>query len=140
MLIREDSKADRVKQNNGAGGSQPTLLRKYVERAFEQAAPPAGTPVGKLRRTTYQLDQSFLQGPGRALADDFAAPALFGGLSEGVARELRQEPYFFLGARGSGIGFHRHGETRVIPDCHFSVQLNHFIPSFLSYSVAVFLK
>jgi hypothetical protein len=29
---------------------------------------------------------------------------------------------------------------RVISDCHLSVQLNHFIPGFLSYSVAVFLK
>ena len=29
---------------------------------------------------------------------------------------------------------------RVIPECHFSVQLNHFIPGFPSYSVAVFLK
>jgi hypothetical protein len=25
-------------------------------------------------------------------------------------------------------------------DCHFSVQLNHFVPDFLSYSVAGFLK
>ena len=32
------------------------------------------------------------------------------------------------------------GEARVISDCHFSVQLNHFIPGFLSYSVPVFLK
>jgi hypothetical protein len=32
------------------------------------------------------------------------------------------------------------GEDRVISDCHFAVQLNHFIPGFLSYSVAVFLK
>jgi hypothetical protein len=29
---------------------------------------------------------------------------------------------------------------RVIFDCHFAVQLNHFIPGFPSYSVAVFLK
>jgi hypothetical protein len=29
---------------------------------------------------------------------------------------------------------------RVISDCHFAVQLNHFIPGFLSYSVAVLLK
>jgi hypothetical protein len=29
---------------------------------------------------------------------------------------------------------------RVISDCHFAVQLNHFIPGFLSYSVPVFLK
>jgi hypothetical protein len=32
------------------------------------------------------------------------------------------------------------GTNRVISDCHFSVQLNHVIPVFLSYSVAVFLK
>jgi hypothetical protein len=30
--------------------------------------------------------------------------------------------------------------ARLISDCHFSVQLNHFIPGFLSYSVPVFLK
>jgi hypothetical protein len=30
--------------------------------------------------------------------------------------------------------------ARVISDCHFAVQLNHFIPGFRSYSVAVFLK
>ena len=31
-------------------------------------------------------------------------------------------------------------EHRVISDCHFAVHLNHFIPGFLSYSVAVFRK
>jgi hypothetical protein len=29
---------------------------------------------------------------------------------------------------------------RAIPDCHFSVQLNHFRPGLLSYLVAVFRK
>jgi hypothetical protein len=33
-----------------------------------------------------------------------------------------------------------YGPARVISDCHFPVQLNHFIPVFLSYSVAVFIK
>jgi hypothetical protein len=33
-----------------------------------------------------------------------------------------------------------YGTHRVISDCHFAVQLNHFIPGFLSYSVAVFPK
>ena len=28
------------------------------------------------------------------------------------------------------------GANRAIPDCHFAVQLNHFIPGFRSYSVA----
>ena len=32
------------------------------------------------------------------------------------------------------------GGHRVISDCHFAVQLNHFIPGFLSYSVPIFLK
>jgi hypothetical protein len=32
------------------------------------------------------------------------------------------------------------GLRRVIFDCHFAVQLGHFIPVLLSYSVAVFLK
>ena len=41
---------------------------------------------------------------------------------------------FVVGALAGG------GEARVISDCHFSVQLNHFIPVFVSYSVAVFLK
>ena len=31
-------------------------------------------------------------------------------------------------------------DLRVISDCHFSVQLNHFIPGFLSYSVPAFMK
>ena len=31
-------------------------------------------------------------------------------------------------------------QVRVISDCHFSVQLNYFIPGFLSYSVPVFVK
>jgi hypothetical protein len=39
-------------------------------------------------------------------------------------------PVVFLGGNG--------GNVRVISDGHFSVQLNHFIPGFLSYSVAVF--
>ena len=30
--------------------------------------------------------------------------------------------------------------ARVISDCHFAVQLNHFIPILLSCSVAIFLK
>jgi hypothetical protein len=33
-----------------------------------------------------------------------------------------------------------HRRPRVISDCHAAVHLNHFIPGFLSYSVAVFLK
>ena len=32
------------------------------------------------------------------------------------------------------------GANTVISDCHFAVQLNHFVPGCLSYPVAVFFK
>ena len=39
------------------------------------------------------------------------------------------------------VGGGRLGCTgRVSSDCHFVVQLDHFLPGFLSYSVAAFLK
>jgi hypothetical protein len=41
-------------------------------------------------------------------------------------------------AFGSSWASPLRGAARVIPDCHFAVQLNHLIPGFLSYSVAVF--
>jgi hypothetical protein len=40
-------------------------------------------------------------------------------------------------SHGAGDGG---GGGRVISDCHFALQLNHFIPVLLSYSVAVLLK
>ena len=59
-------------------------------------------------------------------------------------------PWSVLGADGlprtatrfapGSVYAHRWRAGRVISDCHFSVRLNHFIPSFLPYSVAVFLK
>jgi hypothetical protein len=36
-------------------------------------------------------------------------------------------------------GLERQPAPRVISDCHFTVQLHHFTPGFLSYSVALFL-
>ena len=45
------------------------------------------------------------------------------------------------GRRGGGTDLARgRGGGRVISDCHFVVLLNHFIPGFLSYSVAVCLR
>ena len=42
--------------------------------------------------------------------------------------------------RADGRALRQRGRDRVIPDCHFAVQLNHFIPSVLLHSVAVVLK
>jgi hypothetical protein len=53
--------------------------------------------------------------------------------------------------RQQGLGAARPGEQRpeerrpllrqgLLSDCHFAVHLNYFIPGFLSYSVAVYLK
>ena len=41
-----------------------------------------------------------------------------------------------VGRRGSAGG--GRGAATVISDCHFAVPLNHFMPGFLSHSVAVF--
>ena len=65
---------------------------------------------------------------------------------------LTYVPAYFFGAVLIYIGFAMTSEwlwhsrkkldgvDRAISDCHFSVQLNHFIPGFLSYSVPVSLK
>jgi hypothetical protein len=65
------------------------------------------------------------------------------------SRSPRYHPRYCLAnpsANGRGLGeVHSYndllslfdGVARVIPDCHFAVQLNHFIPDFLSYSAAV---
>ena len=31
--------------------------------------------------------------------------------TKGTPQQQQQDPLFFLGARGSGVGFHRHGEA-----------------------------
>ena len=51
------------------------------------------------------------------------------------AWRAKQNVHAFAGALRAG-----EARRRVISDCHFAVQLNHFIPGLLSYSVAVFLK
>ena len=59
--------------------------------------------------------------------------------AEGVAVHpcpLVRQVTLYCGSLPSTVAVH----PRVISDCHFSVHLNHFIPGFLSYSVAVFLK
>lgn len=54
--------------------------------------------------------------------DDFITPPHFQSLHQGTLdeadnsasttqRRQQQDPLFFLGARGSGVGFHRHGEA-----------------------------
>jgi hypothetical protein len=45
-----------------------------------------------------------------------------------------------LGVPFAKIPTDQPGANRAVSDCNFSVQLNHFIPGFLSYSVAFFLK
>ena len=40
----------------------------------------------------------------------------------------------------TGVALRQQAPGRVISDCHFAVQLNHFMPGFLSKSVAVFSK
>ena len=63
-----------------------------------------------------------------AKGDSPAAIAMTQTNAKGAARPI--QPGTVRGRRSN----------RVTPDCHFAVQLNHFIPGFLSYLVAVFIK
>jgi hypothetical protein len=60
-----------------------------------------------------------------------------------AAHSLVADLQAFAGASRAAArreGLERAVRARVMPDCHFAVQLNHFIPDFRSYSVADFLK
>jgi hypothetical protein len=61
------------------------------------------------------------------------AAAAAGGAGASAGTESQAEEFLGLLDPGGPVGLYP-----IV--CHFSVQLNHFIPGFLSYSVAVFLK
>jgi hypothetical protein len=71
----------------------------------------------------------------RPLTDDFG----WSRVEINVAMTVNFVVYSLMGPV-VGWALDKHGARRVISDCHFAVQLNHFIPGFLSYSVAGFLK
>ena len=58
---------------------------------------------------TYQLDQHFLENNAPEMLADFSVPAVFASLTEG--EQFHESPFFFLGARGSGVACHQHGEA-----------------------------
>jgi hypothetical protein len=80
------------------------------------------------------------------IANCFCVALLYGGGGGAVNSQNRRLPARAVPLKH--IGKPQPGETvfvsgagsRVISDCHFSVQFDHFIPGFLSYSVATFLK
>ena len=109
--VRDDTADDRIKQKNGYGGSKRITFRKYITQAFELRPSAPGTPLRKLGEVNYAIDQNFLAEGGRELMEDFHAPAALASLTKGVPLAEQQAPFMFTGARGSGVGFHRHGEA-----------------------------
>ena len=148
-----DSAVDRMKQNNGHGGSAQMTLAEYVHRVFDSSPVGGGVRLAEVPEVTYQFDRLFLQNAAPEMLSDFSIPpyleravlpnvkppplaslaCLLPGpitcaagqrlLKLALDRMWQQEnptgstpqpttkPLFFLGARGSGVGFHRHGET-----------------------------
>jgi hypothetical protein len=111
VLVRDGTASDLIKQKNGAGGSRRISFRKFIAEAFDRRPPAASTPLRKIAEANYQIDQSFLAEGGRELLEDFSVPAPLASLAEQGPPDEQQAPFMFAGARGSGVGFHRHGEA-----------------------------
>lgn len=110
VSIRDESSRDSlIQQKNGAGGTESTTLREFVQKSFDQSIVrvSAKSSLANIRTQNYQFDPEFLQADGISLTDDFHTPAAFNTLEDGESTP----PFFFLGTRGSGVAFHRHGEV-----------------------------
>jgi hypothetical protein len=119
-----------------------SLMAKQAELRQELTDYARRSDVAKLEGTVESLKEMLAANrPGDTATG--AAPSSFGSKPPPVeAGGLASEA---LGARvrraeATLAASAAQGEDRVISDCHFSVQLNHFIPGFLSYSVAAFSK
>ena len=102
-LIRRKGEADKVQQKNGEGGSRAVSLREWISMAFDSRE--------RLRNTNYQIDKHFMAEQAPELLEDFDAPAALASLTQAAQEPGSEQPFFYLGPRGSGIGFHRHGEA-----------------------------
>ena len=103
-----DGRRDRMRQNNGQGGSRTITLKEYIETVFDASPVPANAPLSKMGDINYQFDRDFLKNSAPEMRDDFGTPAHFERLT---SNDTKQDPLFYLGPRGSGVGFHRHGEA-----------------------------
>jgi hypothetical protein len=106
---RQGDAADQQRQNNGLGGTLQITLAEYVAQQFDAAPVPASAALNSkaLEDVTYQFDRTFMNVSAPEMKRDFHTPRHFAGLTS----DAKQDPLFFLGPRGSGVGFHRHGEA-----------------------------
>jgi hypothetical protein len=104
---KDDSGAERQRQNNGMGGSKQVTLAEYIESVFDSSPVPGGAKLESLGDINYQFDRTFLKNEAPEMKRDFITPPHFANMTLGSW----QDPLFYLGPRGSGVGFHRHGEA-----------------------------
>jgi hypothetical protein len=108
----------------------PKCSKPIPRRAYDAATP--ARPAAVAAATPGRLPVTRIVSPARS------AGALMATLSDAIsgkrpARRGASKERPNLGRpRTAAV------DRRVISDCHFAVQLNHFMPVFLSYSVAVF--
>ena len=123
------------------GWTLPPALTSAVETAITAAAPALQPP---LLLTDVLTDELLLQILGFLEAEELARAALACKPLARLCREdelwpplcrrawrAKQNAHAFADALQAG-----EARRRVISECHFAIQLNHFITDFLSYSVA----
>ena len=107
VTFREHTDAGRQRQAAGNGGTRRLSLAAYVSQNFDRSSLPVDAPLSHLSDVTYQFDRDFLQASAPELSEDFVTPDHFTNNSA----DAQVDSLFFLGAPGSGVGFHRHGEA-----------------------------
>ena len=109
---RRGSAADRAKKKSGEGGSKRITVNEYLSREFDsRLVAQDAVSLAQLHETNYQIDRRFMAEDAPELNNDFNTPSIFRSLAEEPLQPESTRPFFYLGARGSGMGFHRHGEA-----------------------------
>jgi hypothetical protein len=99
--------------------------------------------LGVMTRTQPEVPKATFRGSQKGFSVRFSESGVLKGVQRGPGTPRDPsgyQPRDALALPELGRDADQGRVPRVIPGCHFSVQLNHFIPGFLSYSVAVVLK
>ena len=117
------------------------MVARQRRPGCQTEAPPDHAESARAHRATNPLRAGCSRGRGADVHDREKSSAGLVGLRVGlVGARFRRAPSLRPSRSAPSAGARRCSPPGVRFHCRFAVQLNHFIPGFLSYSVAVFLK